>query len=328
MKNYNTSSLFKLLSILQDGHSHSGEDLGDALQISRAGIWKLMNRLKGYGVEVNASHVGYQLKHPLSPLNAEAISEKLKQLGVKIDVLEKIDSTNLYVSQKKDALTTPYLCLSEAQSNGRGRLGRVWHSPFGQNIYMTFAFSFSNDIAELSGLSLVVGLSLVESLSKAFPGLEFMLKWPNDLYVNDKKLGGILIDLSAEVNGECLAIIGIGLNVNMTKSQKKDISQDWTSLSLLTGESHDRNFLASLFASRLLDDLKLFSNEGFSPYKMKWEKVDYLKDKPVALKSSLSQEEGIAKGINILGQLKVLFKNGEEKHFSYGDVSLLKDRQP
>ncbi|RUS69040.1 hypothetical protein EGW08_023197, partial [Elysia chlorotica] len=121
-------------------------------------------------------------------------------------------STSLDAMLAQQKYSSDAIFLSEHQTDGYGRFDRQWHSPFGKNIYLTMLEVIDLDISKISGLSLSVAVSIAKVIEKM--GLNPEIKWPNDIYINDKKVCGIIINAFAELNGKVKVFIGIGLNVN------------------------------------------------------------------------------------------------------------------
>jgi BirA family biotin operon repressor/biotin-[acetyl-CoA-carboxylase] ligase len=258
-------------------------------------------------------------------LNKELIEEHLKpqNKNMEIKIFEKINSTNEYLKQFFSHTMTSIVCLAEQQTQGKGRLGRNWHSPFGQNLYFSCLYTFQKNINELAGLSLVVSLAIIKTLQTYnLPELS-LIKWPNDIIYQDKKLSGSLIETKIQSPDICHIIIGVGMNVNMIDDDN-NISQAWTSLKNILGYPVDRNYLCAEFINHLLDYLKKFESQGLEAFISEWNKVDYLLDKKITLNSSGSIIEGIAKGINSQGQLLLQLDDGKIKMFSAGDATVVK----
>lgn len=255
----------------------------------------------------------------LEPLNAEkiraALDEKIEHC-VSLTIVESVTSTNDYL--KNIGKQRPFtVVMVEQQSQGRGRLGRAWYSPLGQNIYCSLHYCLS--VNQCSGLSLVVALAVVRALSQLECNLNFSVKWPNDIFVYEKKLGGILIELTRQSE----AIIGIGINCNMNLAD--DIDQPWTSLRRVTGTMVDRNQLAAILISQLIDYLRKFEALGFYAFRSEWLSHDYLNGKTVTLMRGNQTLTGVASGVNDQGQLLIKFDRGIES-FSSADALLLKSR--
>ncbi|HEY0894151.1 MAG TPA: biotin--[acetyl-CoA-carboxylase] ligase, partial [Cellvibrio sp.] len=192
---FEASSLRQILALLADGELHSGEELGLLLGVSRAAVWKHLQKLEGLGIRLlSIKGRGYCIDGGLDLLDLEKIEAQIhSSLPIKLNLFPQIDSTNAYLMRH----TNPALqvCLAESQSAGRGRRGRVWVSPFAQNIYCSIGWGFEGGVAALEGLSLAVGLVIVRTLQcYGIAGLE--LKWPNDVLYHDHKLAGVLIEMT------------------------------------------------------------------------------------------------------------------------------------
>ncbi len=237
------SSLNSVVSILNDGKYHDGTSIGKKLGITRSAVWKAIQKLVSYGIAVDSiKGKGYSFIEPLILLNEETIKRSVNDMNLQIEVIECIDSTNEYL-KNAIGVRKPKICIAELQTKGRGRLNRNWSSPFAQNVYLSIIYLFYKDSSELAGLTLVIGLSIINALKQYNLGEVLQIKWPNDIVFESKKLAGSLIETQSEANGISYAIIGIGLNVNMLKD--KSISQPWTSLRKILGTYIDRNQLCT-----------------------------------------------------------------------------------
>jgi BirA family biotin operon repressor/biotin-[acetyl-CoA-carboxylase] ligase len=196
----------RLLSFLADGKFHSGEALARRLRVSRSAIWKLVGALREVGVEIQSvPRQGYRLPREVDLLDRAAIEGSLDELAKRaitnIDVLMTVDSTNQFlVDALPDQPSSAHLCTAEIQTSGRGRRGRSWVAPFGSGICMSIAWQFAELPPQFSALSLAVGVAIVRALERfGFSGVQ--LKWPNDLLWQQRKLGGILIEMRGESSG-------------------------------------------------------------------------------------------------------------------------------
>lgn len=180
-----------------------------------------------------------------------------------IDIFNSLTSTNEYL-KKLPTDKYPSICLAEQQTQGKGRLGRNWYSPFAQNIYLSCRYLFASNLNELTGLSLIVALAVIEVIEKFCPNCKIIAKWPNDIMYQDQKIAGILIDAQAEKKG-CSTIIGIGVNVNMVCAKKQQITQSWTSIAKILGHAVDRNEICVVLINTLLKYLQQFTNKSFMP---------------------------------------------------------------
>lgn len=316
-----STTTLALLSILNDGQRHAGTEIAKVLGVSRMAIWKVIQRLKNYNIEIKSEHLGYRLESPLLLLEKSKIQKYIHK-DVMIDIFESLPSTNDYL-KNLGSTPPPHICLAEYQTHGRGRMGRSWESPFGRNIYCSMSYVFQKDISEMAGLSLVVGILMAKALEVVDQRFKPRLKWPNDIYLEGKKVGGILIDLIAEANGTCKAILGIGLNVNMKDIPLKDV-ENWTCLEELVDQKLDRNEVAGRIINSLFKGMETFASQGFASFLPDWKRLDFLDNKKVTLTSGQEVHSGIAKGISPQGYLTLELPQGL-KQFSHGDTSLLKD---
>ncbi len=241
---------------------------------------------------------------------------------IDISIFESIDSTNDYLKSFKQAKEIK-ICIAEQQTLGRGRLSREWYSPFGKNIYLSCYYSFQKDVSELSGLSLVTSLAIINTLKSYGMNDHLYVKWPNDIIYLNKKLAGGLIEIQAETHGISHAIIGLGLNVNMMNDEHA-ISQAWTSMQKILGKYIDRNELSARLIMNLLVYLQQFNARGFSPFMNEWVKTDCLTNQWVTVKNINQKIEGKVTGINEQGHLLLRLENGKVRAFSSGDTSIVK----
>ena len=318
-----TASLKKLVKILNDGEYHSGTDLGHALKISRNAVWKHINHLTDFDIDIESvRNKGYRLKKPLILLDSANIKTQPKiKTTVKLHVLGSIHSTNDYVKSLDKSLSA-VLCLAEHQSAGRGRFGRQWYSPFGANIYLSYRCTVNKDASDFAGLSLVISLAVVSAL-KAYGIDALSVKWPNDILYQHQKLAGILIEMNAESHGLTQVTIGIGLNVNMPTVSNRNLQRSWTSLDQITQTYHDRNLVAAHIINHVLIYMERFIERGFLAFLEEWKALDYLSGKTITLSSNKQEVKGIVAGVNEQGHL--LLEQKDAIHaYSAGDTSIAK----
>ena len=258
-------------------------------------------------------------------LASEKIKSILTHLNFKISYelycLSTIDSTNRFLNDLPPNQLVRYCC-AEEQTAGRGRFGRQWNSPFGENIYFSGRWVLSEKLNKLSGLSLIVGLAVVDCLKKQGVNEKISVKWPNDLYWKTKKLGGILIELNTKNQGKSDLTIGIGLNVNTGSTSRNLSDKPWCSLLDITGDTFDRNELIADLIITLNCYLEDFLRTGFETFKPLWENVDYLKDKWVTVSQPKGKLSGYARGVNADGHLRLQDSTGTLHDVSAGEASL------
>lgn len=313
-----------MLQILADGEFHSGEDLGQKLGITRAAVWKRLQCLAAMDIPIQTSRArGYRIVGGMDLLEQERILSCLdpqaRGLVGSFLCLAEVPSTNALLLQCGGHGD---ICIAERQTEGRGRRGRQWFSPYGRNLYLTVRWHFHQGVAGLEGLSLAVGVVLAEALERlGISSIE--LKWPNDLLYSGKKLGGILIEVGGDLTGECIVVVGIGMNVHMSALLAEGdarINQPWTDLRQL-GFSGSRNNLCGAVLSALLPALQNFSQEGFSVYQERWESRCAFMRNPVTLLLPAGSCEGVLLGVDHHGGLRLLVAEGE-RVFSGGEISL------
>ncbi|MBI3172011.1 MAG: biotin--[acetyl-CoA-carboxylase] ligase, partial [Hydrocarboniphaga effusa] len=300
------SELLPLMQTLSDRRWHSGAHLAATAGITRAGLSKRLHKLMELGLEIETrSGRGCRLSQPLDLLEADTLIGALPpalRARVPVQVRFSTDSTNRQ-AMDGDAARDPQVLLAEHQSAGRGRHGRSWHSPIGANLYLSLAWTFAQWPPQLSALPLAAGVAVAQALRSC--GLtRLKLKWPNDLVVNHRKLGGLLIEQRGETGGSCRVVIGLGVNVHMKSAQ--GIEQPWTSLSELMGrKTPSRNLLAARIIEYGVAMLDRFALEGFAPFADAWRKLDLTANRPVTVYNGDAACEGIARGVDETGALQV-----------------------
>ncbi|CNC62329.1 bifunctional biotin--[acetyl-CoA-carboxylase] ligase/biotin operon repressor BirA [Yersinia intermedia] len=308
----------RLISILADGAFHSGEQLGEAFGMSRAAINKHIQTIREWGLDVfTVPGKGYSLPAPIQLLNEQAILSYLP--AGQVTVLPVVDSTNQYLLDRITELKSGDACVAEYQHAGRGRRGRQWVSPFGTNLYLSMFWRLEQGPAAAMGLSLVVGIVMAEVLRK-LGAEQVRVKWPNDLYLNDKKLAGILVELTGKTGDAAQLVIGAGINLTMRESITNAINQDWINLQE-AGVNIDRNKLTAELLSELRLAVVKFENEGLSAFISRWREMDNYLDRPVKLIIGNQEIFGIARGIDQQGAL-LLEQNGNVKPYIGGEISL------
>ena len=307
-----------LVSLLADGEFHSGEQLGERLGMSRAAINKHIQTLRDWGVDVfTVPGKGYSLPEPIQLLSQTRISEQVKEGNVA--VLPVIDSTNQYLLDRIAELASGDACVAEYQQAGRGRRGRKWFSPFGANLYLSMYWRLEQGPAAAVGLSLVIGMVMAEVLREL--GAENVrVKWPNDLYLNDRKLAGILVELTGKTGDAAQIVIGAGINLAMRNVEDSVVNQGWINLQD-AGITLDRNTLAARLITELRSALALFEEEGLAPWLPRWDRLDNFINRPVKLIIGEREIVGISRGIDVQGAL-LLEQDGVIKSWMGGEISL------
>ncbi|MCK0551674.1 bifunctional biotin--[acetyl-CoA-carboxylase] ligase/biotin operon repressor BirA [Pantoea ananatis] len=308
----------KLIDILADGEFHSGEQLGETLGMSRAAINKHIQTLKSWGLEVyTVTGKGYSFPAPLQLLNEQEILGQLSQAD--IAVIPVIDSTNQYLLERMHSLPSGSVCLAEYQQAGRGRRGRHWFSPFGANLYMSMYWRLEQGPAAAMGLSLVIGIIMAETL-RSLGAQDVRVKWPNDIYLRDRKLAGILVELTGKTGDAAQIVMGAGINLAMRTAEAAQINQGWINLQE-AGVTINRNELAATLINRLREALPVFEQEGLTPFVTRWAELDNFINRPVKLLIGEREVHGIARGIDNQGGLQ-LEQDGKIQSWVGGEISL------
>ncbi len=318
----------KILSLLADGEFHSGTELAELLGVSRSAICKQLSGLAALGLHHSAvSGKGYRLDKPLELLESSKINAVLndqnKVLIPTLEIHDSLDSTNSYLMEhSRNNAESGFVCFAEHQTAGKGRRGRQWVSPYGSNIYVSMLWRFQQGgITSTAGLSLAIGVAVIRAL-KLYGINDVGLKWPNDIYSQGKKLGGILIEVSGEADGPCAAVIGLGLNVFLPEHQAQTITQAWTDLTQISGEIPVlRNQLAGTLLNEMLAVVNGFEMDGIKAYLDEWRSYDCLKGKAATLFIGQQQIEGIVEGIDDKGLILIKKPDGLVQAFASGEVS-------
>lgn len=229
-----------------------------------------------------------------------------------------IDSTNQYLMDRLNSLTSGDTCIAEYQQAGRGRRGRQWFSPFGANLYMSMYWCLEQGPAAAMGLSLVVGIVIAEALQATGAG-DVRVKWPNDIYLNDRKLAGILVELNGKTGDVAHIVIGAGINLMMRTVDDSIVNQQWISLQE-AGITIDRNALTVNIINQLRSALTLFETEGLAPFTARWASLDNFIHRPVKLLIGEREVFGICQGIDSRGGL-LLEQEGKVSSWVGGDLS-------
>uniref|UniRef100_UPI000B363B7E bifunctional biotin--[acetyl-CoA-carboxylase] ligase/biotin operon repressor BirA n=1 Tax=Thaumasiovibrio occultus TaxID=1891184 RepID=UPI000B363B7E len=312
------SKRLQIITTLADGQFHSGQKLGEILGVSRAAVNKQIQGLKEWGIDIyRVQGKGYQLSRPMELLEAH----KLNCGSVPVELIPVIDSTNQYIKDRAETLQSGHACVAELQLAGRGRRGRAWYSPFGCNLYLSLYWRLEAGLAAAMGLSLAVGIIAAETLREQ-TGADVRVKWPNDLYVNDKKLAGILVELSGQAGETAHVIVGMGINMAMPTDIDTPIDQPWTSVADVGQNMPSRNELLASLIERLREGLAHYEREGLAAFTSRWNLLDNYIDRRVTLIIGPNTVSGIARGINEQGALLLENENGDITPYIGGEISL------
>ncbi|EED30758.1 biotin-(acetyl-CoA-carboxylase) ligase [gamma proteobacterium NOR5-3] len=310
---------------LADGAFHSGEVLAEQNGVSRTAIWKQVGSLEKLGLQIKRVRgQGYQIEGGLDLLSEPVIRASLAAdaaaLLTQMDIHQCIDSTNAQLRRQGPAVVGASVCLAESQSAGRGRRGKSWLSPFASSIYLSVGWRFQGGAEVLEGLSLAVGVMVCDAL-KDLGVRQLSLKWPNDVYLDGRKLAGILVEMNGDFSGPCDVIIGVGINVQLPESMTAQIEQPWSDLRSVIDESFSRSVLVGKLLNRMLPALAVYEQEGFALWRGRWQSLDAFAGRSVIVDNSGQRIAGEAQGVDERGALLLRTGTGVQSLHG-GEVSL------
>ena len=287
---------------------------------------ELLGFLDGIGVPYTRQGSVLTLNHGMELLDEGAIRTELQHLvselqmsTLDLEIHRVTQSTNDVVMQRLvESQSTAILCAAEMQTAGKGRRGRRWISPFGRNVYLTYGRFIGRQLSELGGLSLVVGMVVVDVLRAM--GLERVgLKWPNDILLGGGKLGGILLELRASDTGGIGLVAGVGLNLALNVKESLNIDQPWSAIS--SQLEMPRNILLGALGGRIVNAIQTFEDVGFDSFAEKWSEYNLYTGQQVNVIRGSETISGIDSGVDQQGNLLLRTGTGLEVYNS-GEVSV------
>ncbi|MGH7322304.1 MAG: biotin--[acetyl-CoA-carboxylase] ligase [Candidatus Rokuibacteriota bacterium] len=323
----------RLLAILRgSGGPVSGPELARKLRVSRAAVWKHVRHLASRGYRISSENPGgYRLEQaPDRLLPAEILSRLgARRIGRTIHHYDVIDSTNRRAMElARQGAAEGEVVVAEAQSRGRGRLGRSFFSPAGVSLYASIILRPPIPPAQAPQLTLVAGLAVAETVAR-HGGEQPRLKWPNDVLLGGLKVAGILTEMESEADRVLHVICGPGVNLNVPAEEfPAELRKIATSVFAATGRRIDRPaFAADLFSAfeRLYDE---FLQGGFARLRGRWEALAVLTGRRVVVEGIGDRVEGTVVGIDEEGALRVRTRAGAVSRVVSGDVTLAKGRRP
>jgi BirA family biotin operon repressor/biotin-[acetyl-CoA-carboxylase] ligase len=318
-----------LLTLLADGGIRSAAHLAGELHSSRGEITELVRKLRGAGVDIGAvGGRGYRLAAPVELLDPakirSALREEMRSRIHRLDVLFDVDSTNTHLLQlTPPPLRSANVCSSELQHAGRGRRGRRWICPFGAGLALSLGWSFAGAATVDPTLSLAVGVAVSRSLER-LGAKNIRLKWPNDIWLGDRKIGGVLVELRTEAGGPAHVVIGVGLNVSLSAGERRAIESAGVHAAAISDacpERVSRNVLAAALLQELLGMLDEFERSGFAAFRQEWAMLDALAGRQARVIAGDGAVEGTARGVDRDGALLLEVRGQLQRHVS-GEVSL------
>ena len=321
---------FPLLRQLADGRFHGGEALAKALGLSRATVCQRIDALERLGVECHRVRGrGYRLPQTLDLLDPSALTDRLRDSGLHIELVDHTLSTSSDLLARVDALTSGHVRVAEWQTAGRGRQGRRWLSMPAQGLAFSVLWRFAGGVQALAGLSLAVAVAVARACHDC--GIaDVRVKWPNDLLLHhsqrgDRKLGGILVDVQGDALGPSVAVIGVGLNVYAAPC---DVGQPVAALAEGAAGVIGRQQVLVATLERLAEAIRTFEREGFEPFREPWQALHAWHLRSVEMQNADgSLTLGVATGIDASGALLLETPGGRVRVLS-GDISLRRTHVP
>ena len=316
----------EILKLLQNSkESVSGQEICNRFSVSRTAVWKVINQLKeeGYAIEA-VQNKGYRILSTPDILTEAEIKSRLNTewAGSILSCLEETDSTNTDCKKlAEQGAKHGLLCTADTQIAGRGRRGRAWESPKGTSVSMTLLLRPEIKPNQAPQLTLVMALAVARAISR-ISGETCSIKWPNDILMKDKKICGILTEMSAEMDYVHYVVIGCGINVNQDMIPE-ELEKIATSIKIETGKSYQRSELIAeilsnfeqLYQQFLIHaDLSLFIEE-YNRYLVN-------QGRRVRVLDPKAEFEGEALGISPNGELLVRTETGETVEVYAGEVSV------
>ena len=267
-----------------------------------------LNLAADYGLMITHNNGLYTLKNKLKILDKSIIYNHLELLNSDIDIelsiKDFVNTTTEEFDPREIKSNELKISIAEFQKQGRGRQNRKWFSPFGAGISSSIFKHLSKNINPI-GLSLYLGIRIIDALDEiGFHGIK--LKWPNDLYYKDKKLGGILVDIYQNSDLDSVISLGIGINYCLPDNKNFNFDTEKTPIdlcSIIKDENIDRSTVAGHLLKRVIENLNSFNENSLKDEQERWKDIDYLYAKTITIEVVDKQITGINRGITSDGEL-------------------------
>lgn len=277
-------------------------------------VYNLQNRLH---LKISEKNKKYKLEEKITFICRKKINKNIANDKIKVTSLYSTNSTSDYLFNNNCTV-----CLAEYQKKGKAQFYRYWHSPFGKNIYLSLKTKVRNGKYKTPHISLAIASIVVSTLINIFPFFSLKIKWPNDIYVNNKKIAGILINKKLVYRNTATLIIGIGLNVNMNNTSK--IYFPWASLKNSLERYVDRNIIITVLIKNIMNGVKILKKNNYEKFMHSYKKYQYLKNKIIRINiiSYNKIVKGICRGINEKGQI-ILLTAKKIYYFNSSELSII-----
>ena len=316
----------EILTFLRGADDYiSGDFISAKLGISRTAVWKYINQLeqKGYSI-TKLKGKGYRLTYTPDKLFAWEIFRYLDTHSIVKEIIyqDTIDSTNSFAFKLAIGGKPEGTCVvAEAQKSGKGRLNRVWFSPFGKNLYLSVILKPPVHPARVYPVTFLSSLAVHDTITTV-TGITPILKWPNDVLIRGKKVCGTLLEISTEADMVRFVVVGIGFNINMEENEIDELIKDKaTSLHIETNKIYERASVCGILLSNLDKYYSIFLKKGEQEICSIWEKTAQIKGKYLEINQMGEVYRGISEGIDASNGAMLINMDGKVKRIIAGDVS-------
>jgi BirA family biotin operon repressor/biotin-[acetyl-CoA-carboxylase] ligase len=315
---------FLALRRLADGRFHSGEDVARSLGRSRATLSEALKRAPDLGVEIfSVRGRGYRLAEPIEFLDASELTRSLEGTGVSLRVVDEVDSTSSQLLElAASGAPSGSALAAEWQSAGRGRRGRSWVTMLGGSLTFSMLWRFERGAGHLAGLSLAVGVAVARALARC--GVErAQVKWPNDVVADFRKLAGILVETSGEMQGPSVAVVGVGVNYRLGERMLERIDQPVTDVVHCAPRPPSRGTLLATLLAELAEALRRFEGEGFGAFRDSWRALHAYQGRRVhVIPAHEAPFDAEVADVGADGTLLVALPDGRSLSLSSAEISL------
>lgn len=302
----------------------SGQKIASLLNISRTSVWKSIEQLKEEGFMITSvSNKGHQLKSWPKSWDKHLIKLVLssQHYFTHFEVRDDVDSTQKLAQSLQHQLDEPFIVISEHQSNGRGRFNRNWESKANEGIWMSLVFKDHVPFEKIQTFNLFISLAIAKTIQIFVDEKDVKIKWPNDVYIQNKKVCGFLTEINGNIDEVSGIICGIGININQT-TFNEDIKDKATSIHLATDKIIDRYQILEMLISNIIKYYQLFLTVPFSDIKSEYQLYSNVWQR--TLKYTQGNKTIYGKAINIEddGQLVVIDENGQLHKMISADIEM------
>ena len=312
--------------LLRSGGARSGQEMGELLGCSRAAVGKAVSALRAQGFVIEARpNSGYALVAEPDMVLPARLEARLDPGGLGLPLLHfsEIDSTNLEARRRAEAGAPHGACLvAEHQSAGRGRLDRRWSAPAGSCLLFSLLLRPPLGLHEVFGLTNLMALALCRALERAC-GLGPAIKWPNDVFLEGRKLAGVLTEFTCRAERLDHVVVGVGLNVNLTPDQLAELPAPAASLMAASGRAWDRAVLLAAVLSEATALYGLLLAGGREELTAEYNRRGWLRGKRIEVRDGQEVREGLVRGVAADGALLLEESPGQVSVIRHGDVSVL-----